>query len=219
MGRIDFLDMYRQKGFVGDLLEYGAQVSAVDASVGRIMKALQESGLADNTMVILASDQGSYFPNLPLRGTKAVGTTLYEGGQKIPFIVKWPGVTRPGERIESLVQTTDIFPTLCEIVGEDPGRYEGLEGLSLFGLLTRGEPLDREAIFAFRSYDGQYASVLDADHWKLIAYRDGRQELYKVDEDISESKNLSGSNPEKATELSARLSIWLQNTGIFFEDP
>jgi arylsulfatase A-like enzyme len=217
IGRKDFLDIYRERGFEGDLVEYGAQVSAVDASIGRILDALEQSGREGNTLLFLASDQGSFFPNLPLRGTKAVGTTLYEGGQKIPFIVKWPGRIKPAERLSTLVQTSDIFPTLCEVVGEDPDNYEGLEGLSLLGLLTRGEHLEREAIFAFRSYDGQYASVLAADHWKLIAYRDGHYELFKVDEDISEQKDLSGSNPEKVSELSARLDNWLDRTGIIFE--
>jgi arylsulfatase A-like enzyme len=131
--------------------------------------------------------------------------------------VKWPGRIEPGGRITTNVQTSDIFPTLCEVVGEDPCHYEGLEGLSLFGLLTRGEHLDREAIFAFRSYDGQYASVLTADHWKLIAYRDGHHDLYKVDEDISETEELSGSNPEKVMELTAILDKWLDRTGIIIE--
>jgi arylsulfatase A-like enzyme len=218
VGRKDILDLYRERGFEGDMMQYGAQVSAVDASVGRILEALRDAGLEDNTLVIFTSDQGSFFPNLPLRGTKAVGTTLYEGGQKIPFIMKWPGRISTGARIFTHVQTTDIFPTLCEIVGEDPGRFDGLEGVSLMGLLTRGEQPERQAIFAFRSYDAQFASVLTPDDWKLIAYRGGRYELFKVDEDISEENELSLRFPGKVRELTGMLEDWLDRTGIPITD-
>ena len=126
-----------------------------------------------------------------------MSTTLYEGGQKVPFMVKWPGKIKPGTLTETHVQTTDIFPTICDIVGDSPSNYQGLEGLSLSGVLTKDEPLDRKAIFAFRSYDGQYASVLTHDKWKLIAYRDNRYELFKVDEDMSEEKDLADQFTEK----------------------
>jgi arylsulfatase A-like enzyme len=214
VGRKDFLELYRERGFEGPLIEYGAQVSAVDASVGRVLETLQETGLDRNTLVILTSDQGSFFPNLPLRGTKAIGTTLYEGGQKVPFMVRWPGKVEPGKKIRTHVQTSDIFPTLCEIVGEDPGQFQGLEGVSLHELLTTGKEPDRDAIFAFRSYDGQFASVLASDNWKLVAYRDGQAELYKVDEDISEQHDLAGQYPAKVRELQGKLERWLEITGV-----
>ncbi len=214
VGRKDFLDLYRGRGFEGPMVEYGAQVSAVDASVGRILETLHRTGHEKNTLVILTSDQGSYYPNLPLKGTKAIGTTLYEGGQKVPFIVKWPGKVEQGTTIETLVQTTDIFPTLCEVSGVDPDHFEGLEGESLVGLLTRGEQLDRDVIVAFRSYDAQYASVLASDYWKLIAYRGGKFELFKVDEDIAEAHDLAGQHPEKVRELAGRLQEWLKRTGV-----
>ena len=86
----------------------------------------------------------------------------------------------------------------------------------MLGVLTRNEPLDRKAIFALRSYDGQYASVLTRDKWKLIAYRDNRFELFKVDEDISEAKDLSDQLPEKVKELSQLLKRWKADTGAPF---
>ena len=214
IGRKDFLQMYKDKGFEGDRIEFGAQVSAVDEAVGRVLSALEEKGKANNTIVFFTSDQGSFFPNLPLRGTKAVGTTLYEGGQKVPFIVKWPGKIKGGEKNQTYVQTTDIFPTICELTGDNPDNYEGLEGNSLLGVLTQKKQLDREAIFAFRSYDAQYASVIAKDDWKLIAYRDDRYELYKVDEDIAEEEDLSEKYPEKVGELKGLLQDWLLKTGV-----
>lgn len=218
IGRKDFIQMYRNKGFEDKLIEYGAQVSAVDVSVGRILDALERTGKAKNTIVIFASDQGSFFPNLPLRGTKAAGTTLYEGGQKIPFIVKWPEKIKSGISIKTHIQTTDIFPTICEIVGDDPDNYKGIEGLSLLEVLTKGKPLDREAIFAFRSYDSQYASVLTLDNWKLIAYRDNRYELFLVDEDISEEHDLSKQHPEKVEHLVTLLNNWMKQVGVHFDE-
>lgn len=215
VGRKDFLEMYKEKGFEGKMIEFGAQVSAMDASVGRIMEALEKSGKSNNTVVIFTSDQGSFFPNLPLRGTKQEGTTLYEGGQKVPFIMKWTGVIKEGGEIKSNVQTTDIFPTICEITGSNPKKYKGLEGLSLLSILKDDKPLDRSYIFAFRSYDAQYASVLSKDNWKLIAYRDGRNELYKVDEDISEERNLAESNPQITKTLLEALKNWEKGIGVY----
>ena len=178
------------------------------------MEALRKTGHEKNTLVIFTSDQGSFFPNLPYRGTKAVGTTLYEGGQKVPFMVKWPGKVEEGSRSAELVQTTDVFPTLCEIAGQDPSAFKGLEGKSLLSLITRGEKIKRDCIIAFRSYDPQFASVLTPDHWKLIAYRGGRFELFKVDEDISEENDLASRHPERVDRLSAMLEEWLERTGV-----
>jgi arylsulfatase A-like enzyme len=217
IGREDFLEMYRERGFVGKLVEYGAQVSAVDESVGRVIDALQKSGLSENTLIIFTSDQGSFFPNLPLRGTKEAGTTLYEGGQKVPFIVKWPGIVKEGLKSDIHIQTTDIFPTICEIVGDNPDNYDGLEGMSLLDVFIKNKPLERDAIFSFRSYDAQFGSVLTSDNWKLIAYRGSKFELFKIDEDISEESELSIQYPEKVEELSSLLDKWLINTGVEFD--
>lgn len=217
VGRKDFLEMYKKKGFKDKMIEFGAQVSAMDASVGRIMDALDQAGKSDNTVVIFTSDQGSFFPNLPLRGTKEVGTTLYEGGQKVPFIMKWTGVIKEGGEIKSNVQTTDIFPTICEITGSNPKKYTGLEGLSLLSILKKDKPLERSYIFAFRSYDAQYASVLSKDNWKLIAYRDGRNELYKVDEDLSEKFDLAKTNPQMTQKLLRALRNWEKEVGVYGE--
>jgi arylsulfatase A-like enzyme len=214
IGKKEFLDMYRKNGFTGKKIEYGAQVTAVDQSVGRILKALEERDLEDNTVVMFMSDQGSLFPNTPLRGTKAVGTALYEGSAKIPFFIKWNGVTEAGSVEEDHIQTTDVFPTLVEIVGGDPSQYIGLEGVSLLGLIKSKQKLEREALYFYRSYDGQYASVLRKDNWKLIAYRDGHYELFKVDEDISETEELSALKPEIVKELAEMLHKWESKFGI-----
>lgn len=214
IGKKEFLDLYKQRGFEGRLINYGAQVSAVDESVGRILTALKEAGIEENTIVMFTSDQGSFFPNLPLRGTKMVGTALYEGAAKVPFLFKWPGVTKAGSSKEMHVQTTDVFPTLVEIAGVNPSGFEGLEGKSLVNTMKHNQPLNREALYFYRSYDGQYASVLRNDNWKLIAYRDGHYELFKVDEDISEENDLTKEKPELVKELASLLKGWETKNGI-----
>ena len=208
VGKKEFLKLYKERGFEGRMIQYGAQVSAVDQSVGRIVKALNDAGIDDNTIVLFLSDQGSLYPNTPLRGTKHVGTALYEGAAKIPFLFKWPGVTKAGITHKMHVQTTDVFPTLIQIAGGNPIEFKGLEGVSLYHTLKNSTPIDREALYFYRSYDGQYASVLREDSWKLIAYRDGHYELFRVDSDVSEANDLSEEKPGIVKELSMMLRQW-----------
>jgi len=209
-----FLDIYKEKGFKGILIQYGAQVTAVDKWVGRVLDALRETGKDRNTIVIFASDQGSLYPNTPLRGGKKKGTALYEGGVKIPFIIKWPGVTKPGSEDETHIQMTDVFPTFVQIAGGNINDYKGLEGLSLVELLRNNTPLDRNELYAFRTYDAQYASVLTSGNWKLIAYLNGKHELYNLNEDISEEHNLASQYPEKVQELLKKLEKWKKKVGV-----
>jgi arylsulfatase A-like enzyme len=214
VGKKEFLELYKERGFNGKMIDYGAQISAVDQSVGRILKTLHEAGLEENTIVLFLSDQGSQFPNTPLRGTKQLGTALCEGSAKIPYLFKWPGNAKAGTTNEIHVQTTDIFPTLIEIVGGDPSNYKGLEGKSLYHTLKSNKPLKREALFFYRSYDGQYASVLREDNWKLIAYRDGHYELFNLETDISEENDMSKKKPIIVKELSGLLRKWELKNGI-----
>jgi len=210
IGKKEYLGMYRKKGFEGKMVEFGAQVSAVDESVGKIQEAIKASGLEENTIIVFVSDQGSLYPNTPLRGTKEVGTALYEGSAKIPFLIKWPDVVIPGSKSDAHVSTLDIFPTLMSITGKDPKTLKNrLDGLSLLKLLNHSDTeINRDALYFYRSYDGQYASILRDDNWKLIAYRDGHYELFKVDEDISETNDVSVSHPKIVKNLLKMLHKW-----------
>jgi arylsulfatase A-like enzyme len=217
MGDKNFIDLYTRRGFKGKILQYGAQVSAVDKSVGRILESLKASEKDKNTIVIFTSDQGSAFQNTPLRGGKKRGTALYEGAAKVPFLIKWPGVTKPNSVNTTHIQTTDVFPTFVDIVGDSLSNYIGIEGLSLVNVIKNNSQLKRSELFGFRTYDAQYASVLTSDNWKLMAYLNGKHELYKVDEDISEENNLAYKNPEKLQELLAKLEDWKKDTGVVIE--
>jgi arylsulfatase A-like enzyme len=208
VGRKDLVKFYEERGLEGVEAEYAAQVTSVDESVGRVLNTLEQKGLMDNTIIIFASDQGSYFPNTPLRGTKAVGTALYEGAARIPFFIQWPGVTKPGATIREHVSTLDLFPTIMEIAGGDPAGYKELDGLSLTSLIREGKPLQREYLFFYRAYDAQYAAVLANDGSKLVAYRGNHFELYNIYADISEENDLSNDDPAKLEALITVLKNW-----------
>lgn len=218
VGRKDLVAFYNERGLEEDEAEYAAQVSSVDESVGRILDALDEKHFTENTIVIFTSDQGSYFPNLPLRGTKAVGTALYEGSARVPFLIKWPGVTKPGTQIEDHICTLDVFPTLMDIAGKDSEKYSTLDGLSLTTLIRENQPLNRDYLFFYRAYDSQYAAVLSKDRWKLVAYRDEKYELYNIYDDIGEENDLSEKNPEKLKELVKTLIDWEESAGLLIEE-
>jgi arylsulfatase A-like enzyme len=218
VGRNDLVEFYNDLGLQGKEAEYAAQVTSVDESIEKVLNALQEKGLEKNTVIFFASDQGSLFPNTPLRGGKPIAQALYEGSARVPFLVKWPGIAKAGINEEEHVSTLDIFPTMLDICGEDPvGNYD-LDGLSLVDLIKENKPLKREHLFFYRSYDAQYASVLAEDGWKLIAYRDNRFELFNIYEDVSEENDLSQDNPEMVDKLVEALRSWEESLGLLIED-
>ena len=209
---------------------YAAMIASVDESVGRVMRTLDELNLADNTVVIFVSDNGGVggyvregikpegkdvTDNAPLRSGKG---SLYEGGTRVPFIARWPGVTKPGSRNGVPTIHVDLYPTLLEIAGA-PKPAQVLDGASLVPLLRDPNAnLARDAIFQhFPGYlgagKGQWrttpVSTIQSGDWKLMEFlEDGRLELYNLKDDLSEKKNLASQMPEKAGELKARLADW-----------
>ena len=226
---------------------YAAMIASVDESVGRVMQTLDELKLADNTVLIFTSDNGGVggyhrpdglirdpgleanarkakregadgggiTDNAPLRSGKG---SLYEGGIREPFIVRWPGVTPPGSSCNVPTIHVDVFPTLLEIASA-PKPRQVLDGESL-GPLFRDSTanLQRDAIFQhFPGYLGSGpglwrttpVSLIHAGDWKLMEYlEDGRLELYNLSDDIGETKNLATEMPEKAKTLHDRLIAW-----------
>ena len=209
---------------------YAAMIASVDESVGRVMKTLDDLKIADNTVLIFTSDNGGVggyaregitrkssdiTDNAPLRSGKG---SLYEGGTREPFIVRWPGVTKPGATCDIPTIHVDIFPTLIEL-GSAPQPRQVLDGESLVKLFRDpNAKLQREAIFQhFPGYLGAGVdtwrttpvSLVQVGDWKLMEFlEDGRIELYNLKEDIGESKNLAKQNPAKAKELHTRLIAW-----------
>ena len=211
---------------------YAAMIASVDQSVGRVLDKLDELKLADNTIVIFSSDNGGVggyqeiggrgvTSNFPLRGGKGM---LYAGGVRVPFIVRWPGHTKPGGTSDTPAAHVDVFPTFLEIAGgKRPSQV--LDGESIVPVLRDpSAKLKRDAIyFHFPGYLEGYSTkqwrtspvgFIHAGDWKLMEFFEtGKLELYNVREDIGEKNNLAERMPERAKELHARLQAWRQQVG------
>nr|WP_236649664.1 glycoside hydrolase family 97 catalytic domain-containing protein [Rhodopirellula sp. SM50] len=213
VGRADLVKDLEEKGYSKVDAVYAAQVKAVDESVGRIRQAIREKGIGENTIVIFLSDQGSWYQNLPLRGSKRVDT-LCEGGARVPLMIHWPGVTKPKSKNNSLVQSTDLFPTLVEIAGGDRSKHPDLDGVSLVSVIRENSTLDRgEPLFGYRAYEDLYASVREGD-WKLLAYRSGKVNLYNIAEDEREQNDLAQTQPAIVKQLTEKLIKWEQRMNV-----
>ena len=200
---------------------YAAMIESVDMSVGRIMAKLDELGLRDNTVVFFFSDNGGYAnatSMVPLRGSKGM---LYEGGIRVPMIVRWPGVTRPGGVCEEPVIGIDFYPTMLEMAGVPQPSGHVLDGLSIVPLLRGKGSLNRRAIFwHFPAYLEAYnekqwpwrttpAGAVRQGDWKLIEYfEDGKIELYNLKDDLGEKNDLARTMPDKAEEMHRALVEW-----------
>ena len=130
---------------------YGAMVEAMDLAVGKVLDKLKSLGLDDEVVVAFTSDngglstsEGSPTSNLPLRGGKG---WLYEGGIREAFLVRWPGVTKPGSISSHPVMSTDFFPTFVKAAGSEPKGAGPIDGVDLMPLLKGKESLEREALY------------------------------------------------------------------------
>ncbi|MRT91983.1 sulfatase [Ancylomarina sp. 16SWW S1-10-2] len=208
VGRKDLIAQYKAKGWEDRYAEYGAMVSAVDESLGRIRKELEEKGIADNTIILFTSDQGGYFTNFPLRGGKVGGNTLGEGGARVPFVLYYPGVTKANTTCDVPIQTLDVYPTLVEIASGKKCIEKQIQGKSLMPLLKGEKFADRDLHF-FRSYEDQYCSMISGD-WKYIKYHKGKPQLYNIKNDIGEVRNLIYMKTAIANKMAKRLSDWEQ---------
>lgn len=206
-GRADYVKYFEEKGLTGSYAHYAAMVKSLDDSVGRVRQALEKKGIADDTIIILSSDQGGAFENKPFHGGKK-SDTLYEGGARVPFMINWPGVTKPGTQNNSIVQTTDLFPTLVEIAGGNVAEFKDLDGVSLLKTIQENSELKRGApVIGYRAYEDLYVSVREGD-WKLLGYRSGILKLYNIANDIGETSDVAAAYPEKVAELKAKLVDW-----------
>lgn len=210
-GRKDYVEHFKKRGLDGKQAEYAAMVKVLDESVGRVLKAIKDKGIEQNTVVMFLSDQGGYFSNAPLRGGKMGGLALYEGGARVPFFVRWPGLSP--RKSMSVVQSTDLFPTLVEMAGGKPEDYQNLDGVSLLENIKADKKLQRKAIYAYRAYEDLYVSVRSGA-WKLMAFRSGKLELYNIDEDPSEKNNRVEELPEKVSEMVSILRTWEKKMGV-----
>jgi arylsulfatase A len=202
---------------------YAAMVESVDGATGKIMAALDELGLADHTAVIFTSDNGGLLgptDNAPLRSGKGFP---YEGGVRVPLIVCWPGVVRPGSTCDVPVTSVDFFPTLAEIAGVELPKDRAIDGVSLVPVLKQTGAPKRDALYwhfpHYRFARGPY-SIIRCGDWKLIKwYQEDGFELFNLAEDLSETRNLAEQMPDKVRQLDRKLAAWLKATGAKLPKP
>lgn len=207
---------------------YAAMIAHLDDVVGEVIEALEERDMLKNTVIVFTSDNGAlhnFSSQAPLRGEKG---TYYEGGIRVPLVICWPGQIEPGSLSEIPVTNLDFFPTFLEMAGLSSPENHSIDGHSLVPLLTRkgSLPGDRELVWHFPIYLQQYkgptdsgsrdylfrtrpGSVIRVGSWKLHEYfEDGGLELYHLDADPGERRNLAELHPEKALQLQRRLQNW-----------
>lgn len=213
---------------------YAAEIEQVDNSVGRILDALEQLELASDTLVIFTSDNGglsTITSNAPLRAGKGA---FYEGGIRVPFCARWPGVIEPGSVVYTASHGVDFMPTFAELAETALPTDQPVDGASLVPLLKgegKGAAKDRALFFHFPLYLGGGGAVLEAfdgtpntwravpssaimrGDWKLIHYYEyDRSELFNLAQDPSESRDLSRDLPDKAHQLRAELETWINAT-------
>ena len=197
---------------------YAAVIETLDDAVGRLLKHLDALGLRDRTIVLFTSDNGGvHIPelredppthNTPFRAGKGF---LYEGGLRVPLLVRWPGKVKAGAVTAVPVVNTDLVPTLLELAGRPvPTGFDGISYANL--LLGKGEPATRRFVWHFPHYNNQGGrpggAVREGD-WKLVTYYDtGRSELYHLTQDRGETADLSLREPKRTSMLLAHLSQW-----------
>jgi arylsulfatase A-like enzyme len=233
--KAELIAKFKDKAPVGGHKDpkYAAMIASVDESVGRVMATLDELKLADNTVLIFTSDNGGVggyeregikrsgdiTDNAPLRSGKG---SLYEGGTRVPFIVRWPGVTPAGTTCDVPTIHVDVYPTLSEIAKAAAPDNQPLDGESLVPLFRDSKAsLKREAIYQhFPGYLGAGqdtwrttpVGLVQAGDWKLMEFfEDGRLDLYNLKEDIGETKNLAAEQPAKTQELHAKMIAWRES--------
>ena len=197
---------------------YGAQLEATDRAVGRVLDEIERLGIADNTLVIFTSDNGGWSgatDNRPLREGKGY---LYEGGIRVPLIIRWPGVTRAGVTDPTPVISMDLTATIPDASGTSPKNDEKLDGASLRPVLT-GKDVSREPLFfhyphwSFHRGNRPGSAIRERNYKLILRYDDDSVELYDLEADLSEKTDLADDLPEVAATLRKKLEAWLDETG------
>jgi len=206
--------------------QYAALVESVDDSVGRIRACLETWQLAENTVIFFTSDNGGLTvrkvtSNHPLRAGKG---SAYEGGVRVPLLVRWPGVTPPGSLCTTPVITPDFYPTLLEMAGLKSARHQVVDGRSLVPLLRQRGAFRRNALYwHYPHYHPGGAtpySAVRAGDWKLIEFfEDQHVELYHLRDDLGETNDLAAAHPAKARALRRQLHSWRQSVGAQLPTP
>lgn len=224
-----FFDHYLRSGLDSNEAKYATLIEGMDKSLGDLMQFLIQEKQDQNTIILFMSDNGGlslapprsgkeHVQNLPLRAGKG---SVYEGGIRIPMLIKWPGVTKPGSILSAPIIVEDLFPTLLEMAGVRSYKtLQKIDGRTIVPILKMPNKAlpDKALIWHYPnkwiSKDGpgiNYYSAIRKGNWKLIYHqRTGKKELYDLQKDLGEQQDLSSSYPAIVQQLSAELGTQLK---------
>lgn len=194
---------------------YGGQIAALDRAVGRVLEEVSRLGIEEQTLVVFTSDNGGWTgatDNRPLRAGKG---DLYEGGLRVPLLVRWPGVTTAGTENSTPVVTMDLTATMLDAAGVARPSDEPLDGTSLRPLF-QGKSLERDALyfhyphFAFHKGNRPGSAIRWGRYKLILRYDDDSVELFDLENDLGETQNLAAAKPDVARRLQDRLQNWLK---------
>ncbi|MEZ6055919.1 MAG: arylsulfatase [Planctomycetaceae bacterium] len=186
---------------------YGDWILQGDAMLGRILDALDRTGMAENTLIIATSDNGAeHRAYAPLRESKR---SVYEGGHRVPFVARWPGKIAAGSQCDATICLNDLFATAADIVGQPLPDGAGQDSSSLLpAFLGTPDKLTRLHTI-HQSMAGDLA--IRQQQWKYIRFKNGRRELYSITDDLSETEDLVAKHPDIAKRLDALLTKTLKH--------
>lgn len=199
---------------------YAASATAMDDEIGRVVAALQEKKMFDNTLIFFQNDNGGtrdpkfagaitdmskvVLPadNGPYRDGKG---SLYEGGTRVVSLASWPGHIKPGIVVDEMIHTVDLYPTLVKLAGGSLDKSKPLDGMDVWATISEGAPSPRtEIVYNIEPF----RAAIRAGDWKLIWYTllPQRVELYDLAKDPSEAHNVAEAHPDKVAELQKRIN-------------
>lgn len=190
--------------------DYAGLLVSLDANVGKVLDALKEEGLEDNTLVIFTNDNGGQTQlganNFPLKGKKG---TLHEGGVRVPWAIRWPGKIKPGTVIDDPVIALDLMPTFVEMAGGKVEESWKLDGVSLVDSWQSGKPLPERPLYWRKAGSGG-DRAMRLGKWKLYHGRGDKtgMALYDLSEDPAEAENLALREPGQVRKMLKMLDQW-----------
>jgi len=214
----DLLAKYTARGEQPGIrdVRYAAMTEALDRVFGRVLDALDAHGLSDNTLVIFTSDNGALLSVADCRPLREGKGYLFEGGIRVPTMMRWPGRIAPGTENTPVI-STDYFATMLDAA--QLAVPEGGDGESLIPLATGAAPLQRDSIYfhypnyAFHRANRLGGAIRMGDYKLIERFDDGSLELFDLSQDLGETRNLADAHPGLARDLRDRLAGWRQRVG------
>lgn len=217
----ELLKKYRDKKKAGENIYYpvyAGMIEATDRVIGQLLAKVDELGLRDNTVIMVTSDNGgviklAYPGNPELRKGKG---WLYDGGLRVPLIVRWPGHVKPKSLSDELVSHMDLYPTILEAAQVEPDKGRPLDGESLLPILKGNGGKKQDALFfhypnyAWHGKNKLGSAVIEGDYKLYHWYNDDSIELYNLRKDAGEKTELSADHPELSSRLKEKLQRWLE---------